>query len=78
MSGQKVTVYISNECEECEKVLSLLDKLDIDYNEKNTTKDKSYLKELQNEKIYATPVAYINDKKVLGFQENQLMHALGF
>ncbi|MFG6150425.1 glutaredoxin family protein [Halobacillus sp. B23F22_1] len=77
MSQQRVIVYTSDHCTHCKKVLSKLTEWEIDYKEKNITQDKSYFKELQKQKVYGTPATFINDEKVLGYQERSLKRALG-
>lgn len=76
MRDQNIRVYVSNNCKESNKLIHLLEELDVPYEEKNVTENKSYMKELQEQKIYATPVAIINNNKVLGFQKNKLMDVL--
>lgn len=76
MKEQNIRVYVSNNCTESNKLINLLEELDVAYEQKNVTENKSYMKELQAQKIYATPVAMINNNKVLGFQKNKLMDVL--
>lgn len=76
MGDQNIRVYVSNNCKESNELIHLLEELDVPYEQKNVTENKSYMRELQAQKIYATPVAIINNNKVLGFQKNKLMDVL--
>ncbi|MBM7571090.1 glutaredoxin family protein [Aquibacillus albus] len=78
MKQEEVVVYVSDSCKECEKVLSWLDEQNISYTKKNTTKNKEYLKELQKERVYATPAIFTKKYKILGFQKSKLINALIF
>ncbi|MCP3029749.1 glutaredoxin family protein [Halobacillus sp. A1] len=77
MTQHSVIVYTSDQCSQCEKVLAKLSEWNIEYKEKNISRDNSYFKELQSQKIYGTPATFINDEKVLGFQERKLKRTLG-
>ncbi|WP_017473804.1 glutaredoxin family protein [Amphibacillus jilinensis] len=72
MSVERIVVYVSNQCEESDKVIRLLDDMAVNYEKKNISEHKAYLKELQRLKIYATPAIIINDKKILGFQKKKI------
>ncbi|MDC3417040.1 glutaredoxin family protein [Aquibacillus salsiterrae] len=77
MKVQDVVVYVSDDCKECEKVLSWLKEQDVPYIEKNTTQNRSYMRELQCKNVYGTPAIYVDNQRILGFQRNRLMDALG-
>ncbi|MCT2534947.1 glutaredoxin family protein [Aquibacillus koreensis] len=77
MNRHNVIVYTSNSCQECEKVLSCLDELGITYTEKNISEDHEYRKELQKEKVYATPAVFYGKQVILGYQKQKLIRALG-
>lgn len=80
MYDEKVTIYISENCANCEKLISYLDHWDINYEIKNVTKDKTCMKELQDKGIYGTPATIIgknNEQIVLGTQINKLKRLLG-
>ncbi|WP_431801692.1 glutaredoxin family protein [Halobacillus andaensis] len=77
MSQQEVVVYTSDHCTHCKNVLSKLNEWGIDYKEKNVTQNRSYFKELQQQKVYGTPATFIGDDKVLGYQERSLKRVLG-
>ncbi|MFC7063673.1 glutaredoxin family protein [Halobacillus seohaensis] len=77
MNQHRVVVYTSNQCSDCEQVLTKLKEWDIEYEEKNISQVQSYFKELQNQKVYGTPATFINDEKVLGYQEHKLKRTLG-
>ncbi|CQR48278.1 Glutaredoxin [Paraliobacillus sp. PM-2] len=69
---QQVTIYVSNNCSESNKLIHFLKELGISYEIKNITEDKKNLKELQEQHIYATPVTMVNNHKILGFQKHKL------
>ncbi|SFE35270.1 thioredoxin reductase (NADPH) [Lentibacillus persicus] len=77
MSNQEVIVYTSENNDQCEKLLGRLNQWEIDYKQRNVTKNKDYLEELQEEGIYGTPATFIDKKVVLGNQQNKIKHALG-
>ncbi|MFC4402051.1 hypothetical protein [Gracilibacillus xinjiangensis] len=78
MNRPEVQVYISDHCKECEDVIHFLEKRNVKYISKNTSRNKSFLKEIQKENVYVTPVVKTNyGKWVLGYQEDQLIHVLG-
>ncbi len=78
MEDKEVVVYISDNSRKCDQLLSELDKMEINYETKNVTKNKSYMKELQNQGVYGTPATFIdNDKSpILGLQKNKIIQAL--
>ncbi|WP_182200735.1 glutaredoxin family protein [Paraliobacillus salinarum] len=67
-----ITIYVSNNCSESNKLVNFLEEKNVDYEKKNITEDKKYLKDLQTQNIYATPVTMINDQTILGFQKRKL------
>lgn len=67
-------VYINNHCT---RLLDQLDEWNIDYKTKNVVEDPQYLKELQDEGFYGTPVTFINDNAILGYQKNKIKQKLG-
>ncbi|WP_077624157.1 glutaredoxin family protein [Sediminibacillus massiliensis] len=77
MTRQSVVVYVSENCRQCDQLLSHLDKWEVDYIEKNVTNNKEHIKELQEHKVYGTPAVFIQDQKILGFQKSKIKKALG-
>lgn len=77
MSDQKVVVYTSRNCAKCDQVVAKLSEWEIDYEERNVSTNRDHFKELQNMKIYGTPATFVNQEKILGFQERKLKRALG-
>ncbi|SER37920.1 hypothetical protein SAMN04487944_103251 [Gracilibacillus ureilyticus] len=77
MNQREVQVYISSNCKECDDLLHFLDKKNVKYISKNTSRNKSYLKEIQEENVYVTPVVKAYGNWILGFQEDQLSDVLG-
>lgn len=74
---KKVTLFISEDSKASDKVKAFLDKNDVTYELKNVTKNKTYLKELQEMKIFGTPTLFIDGKKIEGIQENKILYELG-
>lgn len=72
MVERKITVYTSDECHESDKILQFLNELSVDYEEKNISQNRAYLKELQSRNIYSAPALFIKDKAVLGFQKEKI------
>lgn len=72
MSNKSLTVYISKQCRDCDRVVDLLNQLGISYMEKNISENRDYLKELQNLSIYATPVVMTEGRTILGYQESKI------
>ncbi|UOQ91789.1 glutaredoxin family protein [Halobacillus shinanisalinarum] len=77
MNKQKVVVYTSNGCSQCERVLSMLSEWNVAFEERNITGNKRNFKDLQAQGIYATPATMIDNEKILGYQERQLKRTLG-
>ncbi|WP_407271767.1 glutaredoxin family protein [Radiobacillus sp. PE A8.2] len=77
MENQDIVVYISNDCSQCDELVSQLDEWGVKYQQKNTTENANFLKDLQKQKIYATPAVFIGNQKILGFQKNKLKQELG-
>ncbi|AVQ97999.1 hypothetical protein OBCHQ24_02660 [Oceanobacillus iheyensis] len=79
MSKNNVWVYISEDNEDCERVLQLLDKKNVPYEVKNVTKHPENKKEMQKRGIYGTPATFIGDENnlILGYQEEKLNLMLG-
>ena len=72
----EVIIYTSDHCKKCESLKRLFNQWGISFKEKNTTKNRSYLKELQQVGIYGTPTTVVDDKFIEGFQENRLFELL--
>jgi glutaredoxin len=72
----EVRVYVSDNCDECDQMVALLDKEEVVYELKNISRDKENLRELQKQHVYATPALIVKGKKVLGFQEQRIKQLL--
>ncbi|SDC17594.1 ribonucleoside-diphosphate reductase class Ib glutaredoxin subunit [Pelagirhabdus alkalitolerans] len=72
MSKETLTVYISEQCRDCDRVTDLLNQLGASYQEKNISENRTYLKELQALSIFATPVVMTEDRTILGYQESKI------
>lgn len=74
---KKVTLFVSEGSEASDSVKAFLDKNDVTYELKNVTRNKDYLKELQEMKVFGTPTIFIDGKKIEGNQENKILYELG-
>ncbi|WP_171038149.1 glutaredoxin family protein [Aquibacillus sediminis] len=77
MRAQNVVVYISNQCEQSDKLLHFLVENNISFEKKNVSEYKANMKELQRLNVFSTPAIFVDDQKVLGFQKNQLQRLIG-
>ncbi|WP_026571370.1 MULTISPECIES: glutaredoxin family protein [Sediminibacillus] len=76
MTKQNVVVYVSDNCTQCQELTAQLDRWEIEYTEKNISRHKAYIQEMQSHDIYGTPAVFIDDYKILGFQKQKLRNAL--
>ena len=78
MNNQDVVIYISDNNQYCNKVIQLMEEHDVSYKVKNVSKNREYMKELQNDGIYGTPALFVLSKKktILGFQRNKILQTL--
>lgn len=76
MSEIEITVYISDDCDESTQIIDYLNELSVEYNEKNVTKNREYLTELQARNVYSVPATFINNQVVLGFQKDKIRHLI--
>lgn len=77
MSVQEVVVYISDNSLQCEKLINEFNKWEIHYKTKNVTENRAYLEQLQERGIFGTPVTFVDEDVILGFQINRIKHKLG-
>ncbi|PXW89169.1 glutaredoxin [Streptohalobacillus salinus] len=76
MDGREVIVYVSDNCHECDRVVKLLEDMNVSHHVRNISENKAYLSDLQKQHIYATPAVLLKDKKVLGYQEKRIKSIL--
>lgn len=74
--NREVILYTSDNCKKSDQLRELLNKWGISFIEKNTTKNRLYLKELQKDGIYGTPTTLVGDVYVEGLQKNRLNNLL--
>ncbi|MDC3413132.1 glutaredoxin family protein [Aquibacillus sp. 3ASR75-11] len=77
MEKPHVVVYVSDNCSHSEKVLSLLEYVNVPYEKKNISEEKKVVRELQQHQIYGTPATFINNQVILGYQKYKIKQALG-
>lgn len=74
----KVTIYTQPTCGYCQELKSFLNKNNIEYEEKDITKDRQAWDELVNQyKVRATPLLVYGDKTFVGFNPDELKKMLG-
>ena len=61
----------------CDTTKEFLSKNNITYTERNVAEDESALEELKQLGYMTTPVTVINGTTIVGFNETELMKALG-
>ncbi|GEL78592.1 glutaredoxin family protein [Tenuibacillus multivorans] len=76
MPEQKITVYTRENCTKSERLRKMLNRWGVDFEEKNVTENRTYLKELQNHNIFAAPVTFIGDQCIQGVQHDRLKSEL--
>jgi glutaredoxin-like YruB-family protein len=73
-----LTIYTQPTCGYCNELKTYLKKHNIQYEEKDITKDKAAWNELVNtHKARATPLLVYGEKKLLGFNPEELDKLLG-
>ena len=73
-----VTIYTQPSCGYCNQLKEYLQKHNVKFEDKDITKDRSAWDELINKhKIRATPVLVYGDKKIIGFNPEDVDRALG-
>ncbi|MFC3039309.1 glutaredoxin family protein [Virgibacillus xinjiangensis] len=79
MKDKQVTIYISENNSQCNKLLQQMEEWNVPYETKNVSKDSKYMRELQGMGIYGTPATFINEDEapVLGYQKNRIKSNLG-
>ncbi|MGM8216643.1 glutaredoxin family protein [Bacillaceae bacterium W0354] len=71
-----VTLYTTDHCKKSEQLRNLFKEWGVTFKEKNTSKNKAFLKELQNLGIYGTPTTFIGDQFIEGLQKDRLYKIL--
>ncbi len=72
-----LTIYTQPTCGYCSELKDYLKKHNIDYEEKDITKDRSAWDELVNKyKIRATPLIVIGEKTIVGFNPDEIQKTL--
>ncbi|MFC2947795.1 glutaredoxin family protein [Virgibacillus sediminis] len=79
MKDKQVTIYVSEDNSQCNKLISQMDEWNVPYEIKNVSKNTKYMRELQDMGIYGTPATFINGNEgpVLGYQKNRIKNNLG-
>ncbi|WP_163971727.1 glutaredoxin family protein [Oceanobacillus halotolerans] len=77
MNNRDITIYISNNSQVCENLITQLDQWGVVYKLKNISEHPSYREELQQENIFGTPTMFIDGEAILGFQKNRIKQVLG-
>ena len=74
--AKKVTVYSQPACMFCGQVKEYLSQKQIQFDDRDVTKDPSAIVELQKLGFMTTPVTVVDDKVILGFDMPKLDEAL--
>jgi glutaredoxin-like YruB-family protein len=73
MAMDKVKIYSSAACRDCERVKQYLDERGIPYEEINVLKDKQARKEMEHRYgVHVTPVVIVGDRVMVGFNHPKL------
>lgn len=68
----KIVVYSQPNCGECKMVKTFLDHHNIEFEEKNIREDKEAYDTLVQSNFRSTPVTFINEKSIAGFDTESL------
>ena len=77
MSKPKVIVYSQPGWHFCNLEKAWLSKQGIEFEDRNITEDPGAMDELQELGYYSTPVTFIGDEAVVGFNVSKLTELLG-
>lgn len=77
MREKDVTVYISNNCSQCDKLIAQLEEWNITFNTKNVNENHENMEQLQGRGVFGTPATFIDNQLILGFQLNKIKNVLG-
>ncbi len=74
----ELTIYTQPTCGYCNELKDYLKKHDIQYTEKDITKDRSAFDDLIHKyKIRATPLVVFGEKTVVGFNPDEIQKLIG-
>ena len=77
MMNKKVVVYSSDTCPYCVSAKEYLKENNIEFVEKNVSKDPQARNELIEKKQMGVPVIMVDEEMIVGFDKNKLDNALG-
>ncbi len=73
MTMDKVKIYSSSTCQDCERVKEYLNERGIPFEEINVLKDKKARKEMEHRYgVHVTPVVVVDDYVMVGFNHIKL------
>jgi glutaredoxin len=72
-----VTIYTNVGCNACHHAMKFMDKMKIDYVEKNIADDPKYIQELNTMGYRMVPVIKVGEETLVGYNESALKKALG-
>jgi glutaredoxin-like YruB-family protein len=73
MTMDKVKIYSSSTCQDCERVKDYLKERGIPFEEINVLKDKKARKEMEHRYgVHVTPVVIVGDRVMVGFNHPKL------
>ncbi|WP_164671042.1 glutaredoxin family protein [Virgibacillus doumboii] len=77
MSDNEIVVYISNDSSHCDRLITKLNEWEVDFQTKNVSENREYMKELQDKGVFGTPATIVGNEMILGSQINKIKYSLG-
>jgi glutaredoxin-like YruB-family protein len=70
--SKNVVIFTSDTCGYCHMAKDYFNELNVEYTEKNVSKDVSARKELMSKGFMGVPVIYVDDEIIQGFDKQRL------
>jgi len=70
--SKNVVIFTSDTCGYCNMAKDYFNELNVEYTEKNVSKDVSARKELMSKGFMGVPVIYVDDEIIQGFDKQRL------
>ncbi|MDO4793858.1 glutaredoxin family protein [Filifactor villosus] len=74
---KKVVIYTSPTCHFCHEAMDYFKENNIEYSEKDISKDPEARKFLMSNRIMGVPAIYIDDELIMGFDKAKINSLLG-
>lgn len=72
----KVIVYTQHGCGPCHQEVAWLTQNNVDFEERNISENPEYIDDLRKVGAMATPVTFVGDEVIFGFDRNKLQTLL--